>query len=110
MKKKIMNGEWTLGTKIPPQRRLAHEFKVNRSTIVTALDELAADGLIESKVGRGTVVINNTWSIISSTSPPDWRIYVKSGTHQPNQLYKISIKQKPDPILFVSEQVNYHLN
>ena len=85
MKKKIMNGEWTLGTKIPPQRRLAHEFKVNRSTIVTALDELTADGLIESKVGRGTVVINNTWSIISSTSPPDWRIYVKSGTHQPNQ-------------------------
>lgn len=85
MKKKIMNGEWTIGTKIPPQRTLAHDFKVNRSTIVTALDELTADGLIESKVGRGTEVINNTWSIISSTPPPDWRSYVRSGLHQPNQ-------------------------
>lgn len=85
MKRKIMNGEWTIGTKIPPQRTLALQFNVNRSTIVTALDELVADGLIQAKVGRGTVVMNNTWSIISSTPPPDWRNYVKSGTYQPNQ-------------------------
>lgn len=85
MKKKIMNGEWSIGTKIPPQRTLANKFKVNRSTIITALDELVADGLIESKVGRGTVVINNTWSIISSSPPPDWGNYVRSGLHQPNQ-------------------------
>lgn len=85
MKAKIMNGEWTIGTKIPPQRTLAQIFKVNRSTIIIALDELVADGLIKSKVGRGTIVINNTWSIITSTPPPDWKSYVRSGTHHPNQ-------------------------
>ncbi|MFC4402396.1 PLP-dependent aminotransferase family protein [Gracilibacillus xinjiangensis] len=84
MKKKIINGEWTIGTKIPPQRNLAKRFQVNRSTIVTALDELAADGLIESKVGSGTTVINNTWSLLASTPPPDWISYVKSGIHKPN--------------------------
>jgi GntR family transcriptional regulator of abcA and norABC len=84
MKKKIMNGEWTIGTKIPPQRNLAKLFRVNRSTIVIALEELAADGLIESKVGSGTRVINNTWSLLASTPPPDWISYVKSGIHKPN--------------------------
>jgi GntR family transcriptional regulator of abcA and norABC len=84
MKKKITNGEWTIGTKIPPQRNLAKLFQVNRSTIVIALEELAADGLIESKVGSGTRVINNTWSLLASNPPPDWINYVKSGIHKPN--------------------------
>ncbi|WP_328701053.1 winged helix-turn-helix domain-containing protein [Aquibacillus kalidii] len=60
MKKNIMIGEWTIGTKIAPQRDLAKLFQVDRSTIVIALEELAADGLIESKVGSGTRVVNNT--------------------------------------------------
>jgi len=85
MKNKIMTGEWTIGTKLPPQRHLAKLFQVNRSTIVTALDELAADGLIESKVGSGTRVINNTWGLLTSTPPPDWISYVKSGIHKPNK-------------------------
>jgi GntR family transcriptional regulator of abcA and norABC len=85
MKRKIINGEWTIGTKIPPQRTLAQKFKVNRSTIVTALDELTADGFIDAKVGRGTVVVNNTWSVIAASPPPNWRNYVKAGIHQPNQ-------------------------
>ncbi|SET16245.1 GntR family transcriptional regulator, regulator for abcA and norABC [Salinibacillus kushneri] len=84
MKKKILNGEWTIGTKIPPQRNLANLFQVNRSTIVIALEELAADGLIESKVGSGTRVTNNTWSLLASNPPPDWFSYVKSGIHKPN--------------------------
>ncbi|MEH7373616.1 PLP-dependent aminotransferase family protein [Neobacillus drentensis] len=84
MKRKIINGEWTVGTKIPTQRDLAKKFNVNRSTIVYALDELSADGLIESKVGRGTFVVNNTWSLLASVPPPDWNSYVKSGSYQPN--------------------------
>ena len=90
LKNKIINGEWIIGTKIPPQRNLANLFEVNRSTIVFALEELVADGLVESKVGSGTTVINNTWSLLASTPPPDWSHYVRSGTHKPN----ISIIQK----------------
>ena len=49
-----------------------------------ALGELSADGLIESRVGQGTVIINNTWSLLAATPPPDWNQYVKSGSYQPN--------------------------
>ena len=90
IKQKILNGEWTVGMKLPPQRILAKQFEVNRSTIITALEELAADGLVESKVGSGTKVVNNTWSLLASSPPPDWISYVRSGIHEPN----INIIQK----------------
>lgn len=83
-KEKIMQGEWTVGTKLPSQRRLAAALEVNRSTIANAFEELIADGFIQSEVGRGTIVINNSWSLLSSTPPPDWNSYVKAGSHQPN--------------------------
>lgn len=84
IKEKIMNGEWPVGTRIPPQRELAERFGVNRSTVVYALGELAADGLIEAITGRGTVVSNNTWNLLSSAPSPDWNRYVSSGFYQPN--------------------------
>ncbi|MEK4145961.1 PLP-dependent aminotransferase family protein [Robertmurraya sp. FSL W8-0741] len=84
LKGKIINGEWTVGTKIPTQRSLAQQFEVNRSTIVYALEGLIADGLLQSKVGSGTEVLNNTWSLLTSMPPPDWKSYVNSGIYKPN--------------------------
>ncbi|MEK8132792.1 PLP-dependent aminotransferase family protein [Paenibacillus filicis] len=84
MKRRIMNGEWPVGTRLPTQRDLAAKFQVNRSTVVYALGELSADGLIAARVGQGTVVANNTWSLLAASPPPDWNRYVTSGLHQPN--------------------------
>ncbi|MGE7183678.1 GntR family transcriptional regulator [Peribacillus sp. NPDC006672] len=47
MKQQITQGEWPVATKLPSQRSLADSFGVNRSTIITAMDELIADGLLE---------------------------------------------------------------
>ena len=84
MKEKIANGEWTIGYKLPPQRTLAKVLGVNRSTVVTAYDELIAEGLIEGRRGSGTSVVNNTWNLLATTPPPDWNSYVNVGTHKPN--------------------------
>ncbi len=86
MKEKIENGEWPIGSKIPSQRQLAKLFQVNRSTVITALDELMADGLIQGKIGAGTIVTNNTWSLLATNPPPDWSEYVKAGIHKPSKL------------------------
>ncbi|HGH7177633.1 TPA: PLP-dependent aminotransferase family protein [Bacillus wiedmannii] len=86
MKEKIENGEWPIGSKIPSQRQLAKLFHVNRSTVITALDELMADGLIQSQIGAGTIVTNNTWSLLATNPPPDWSEYVKAGIHKPSKL------------------------
>ncbi|GGA29870.1 PLP-dependent aminotransferase family protein [Paenibacillus physcomitrellae] len=81
---KIQTGEWPVGSRIPPQRVMADAWNVNRSTIVTAVEELIAEGLLEGKRGQGTVVVNNSWSLLASPPPPDWNAYVQSGIHPPN--------------------------
>ncbi len=84
LKAKIVRGEWTVGTRIPSQRVLAEALGVNRSTIVTAIEELASLGFLEGNSGAGTKVMNTTWSMLASVAPPDWTSYVRSGQHQPN--------------------------
>ncbi|EEM11552.1 aminotransferase-like domain-containing protein [Bacillus pseudomycoides] len=84
IKEKIINGEWTIGTKLPSQRAFSQAFEVNRSTIIMALDELAAQGLIEGKGRRGTIVRNDTWSVSTLVPPPNWNSYVETGIYYPN--------------------------
>ena len=69
MKEKISNGEWTLGSRLPTQRELSERFEVNRSTVIEALSELKAEGLIEGNSRGGTKIVNNAWSVLMSTSP-----------------------------------------
>ncbi len=45
------------GSLLPPERRLADELGVNRSTVLNAYRELKRDGLVEARVGRGTEVL-----------------------------------------------------
>ncbi|MCK9910722.1 GntR family transcriptional regulator, partial [Microbacteriaceae bacterium K1510] len=84
VRQKIRGGEWPLGSRLPTERQLAAMLGVNRSTVVTAYSELAADGLIEGKSGGGTRVINNTWAVMAATALPDWEAYTRSGTFRPN--------------------------
>lgn len=68
----------------PASTYISPSMGVNRSTIVAAVEELIADGLLEGKSGSGTKIINNTWSLMNSTPPPDWYSYVQAGSHYPN--------------------------
>ena len=82
--RKISNGDWAVGYSLPPERILAEKFKVNRSTISIALDILKAYGIIQGKVGKGTVIVSNTWSLMISSSEANWGSRVKSGYFKEN--------------------------
>lgn len=84
MKLRIEHGDWLVGTRLPPQRHLAELLEVNRSTINIVIDELKADGLIESKIGAGTYVSNNSWNILLSKSQPNWQQHIEASIHKPN--------------------------
>lgn len=51
VRQKITTGEWSAGYRLPSQRTWAESMGVNRSTLVTALDNLAAVGLLEGRHG-----------------------------------------------------------
>ena len=84
MRSRIESGDWTVGTKLPTQRQLAMQFSVNRSTVQLALDELKADGLLQSKMGSGVFVANNSWNILLNKTQPNWKQHIESSIHKSN--------------------------
>jgi len=55
---KITLGEWPLGTRLPTEVDLARQFGVSRTVVREALLRLRIDGVVESRQGAGTRVIN----------------------------------------------------
>ncbi|WP_195267671.1 PLP-dependent aminotransferase family protein [Eubacterium sp. 1001713B170207_170306_E7] len=81
----VASGHWGVGTRLPSQRRMAQALGVNRSTVVTAMEELAAIGLVEGRGSSGTRIASDTWSLLLSGTAPDWGRYIRSGSFQANQ-------------------------
>ncbi len=56
LKARIEDGEWKPGTPLPAESILAEIYGVALGTMRKAIDQLAADGLVERRQGRGTFV------------------------------------------------------
>ncbi len=80
----IISGNWKSGEQLPSQRNLAALFHVNRSTIVTAMDELASLGMVQTMYGGGTVVSGNAWSVMLSQKQTNWESYINTGIFRGN--------------------------
>lgn len=52
----VERGELSEGDRLPPIRKLAAKLGVNRETVSSAYEELAAQGVVDAHVGRGTYV------------------------------------------------------
>jgi GntR family transcriptional regulator len=52
----ITSGRYRSNQRLPSERELAYRFKVSRMTVRQALTELARDGTIYTRVGKGTFV------------------------------------------------------
>ncbi|HEX5166261.1 MAG TPA: PLP-dependent aminotransferase family protein [Thermomicrobiales bacterium] len=72
LRQSILDGEPPAGSRLPPERRLANLLGVNRTTIVNAYRELAADGLVSGQVGRGTIVIYGAGDAAEAVDVTSW--------------------------------------
>jgi GntR family transcriptional regulator/MocR family aminotransferase len=52
----ILDGRVRPGQRLPSTRALAADLRISRLTVLTAFEQLAAEGYFESRVGAGTVV------------------------------------------------------
>jgi GntR family transcriptional regulator len=57
---RIRSGAWKPGQLIPNEFEIADEFGVSQGTARKAISELAAEGLVVRRQGRGTFVIEHT--------------------------------------------------
>ena len=56
LRRAIVSGQTAPGQQLPPERELAQQLGVNRTTLRSALTRLDAAGLIASRQGSGTLV------------------------------------------------------
>ena len=56
----IQNGQMKVGDKLPREAEMAEELKVGRSTLREAIKILNAYGVVESRQGEGTFVVNQS--------------------------------------------------
>ncbi len=54
--RRIERGDLSIGSRLPSERVLAERLGLSRVTVVRALDQLRADGVLETKRGSGTHV------------------------------------------------------
>ena len=57
LRQTILSGSLSANTRLPACRQLAHDLGVNRSTVENAYAALEADGLVFSRMGSGTYVL-----------------------------------------------------
>jgi DNA-binding transcriptional MocR family regulator len=67
LREMILDGTLSEGSRLLPERKMAAALGVNRGTVVNAYRELAADGLVEAHVGRGTTVCRLPVSEVSGS-------------------------------------------
>ncbi len=79
LRDQILAGTLGPGTRLPPQRVLAQQLGVNRSTVVAAYEELQADGLVAGHAGGGTIVVRCEGSALAN-SYFDWHDMIDRGS------------------------------
>src|SRR5256714_1697761 len=71
----ILSGQLAEGIRLPTERALASALQVNRTTVMNAYNQLAADSLVEGHVGRGTLVKRNQFNYLDDNydeNGPSW--------------------------------------
>ncbi|MBM7583524.1 DNA-binding transcriptional MocR family regulator [Bacillus pakistanensis] len=93
----IADGTFPADKPLPSERKMAKELGVNRSTVVSAYDELEADGLIVRTRGSGTTISQDIWGM-SKKRVPSWNRYIESGSFLPNHPVVQRIRKEAEEI------------
>lgn len=79
----ILIGQLKRGTKLPSTRSLAVELGVSRNTVLSAYDQLTAEGYLETVEGKGTFV---TRALPEDLSVPDEAVARRSSTDRAHHI------------------------
>ncbi len=102
---KIKSGELKPGIRLPAERKLAEYLKVNRSTVIRAMEELTAQGVLTRKKGSGTYVNPDKWGL--QTKPLiNWGTSLTTDSFKKKSDYQQAVarfrEQKQDKVIDLS--------
>ncbi len=101
----ILAGELPTGYRLPPERRLAETLGIARTTVINAYEELKSEGLVDARVGHGTVVtpVNQPYPDVAESRSISWSHYFRDeGLRPPDPLVRnlLESASQPDVISF----------
>lgn len=112
LEERISYGEFPPGSLLPSERKLAEQFNVNRSTVISAFAELRSMGIIESRSGSGTRVSTSKWGATPKHTP-NWSRFAVGGSFLPNLPFlrriREALAQNPSLIDFASGELSADL-
>ncbi|GGY05040.1 GntR family transcriptional regulator [Litchfieldella qijiaojingensis] len=62
----VQEGRLVSGQRLPSSRRLARELGLGRNTVLAAVDQLIAEGFLESRPGAGTFIADVAFEAVTS--------------------------------------------
>ena len=101
----ILAGDLPTGFRLPPERRLAEAVGVTRTTVINAYDLLKSEGLVDARVGHGTVVTppRQPYPDGDESRSVSWTHYFRDeGLRAPDPLVRnlLEAASRPDVISF----------
>lgn len=92
----IEDGQLLPGTQLPPERQLAQQLQINRSTVQHAFNELVSRGVLIRKRGSGTWVNSGKWGVLSQSV--NWQSYLTTSRLSDPEHYMVQLRQlETDP-------------
>jgi GntR family transcriptional regulator len=95
---RIESGELQAGERLPPERELAEGLGVSRMTVRQALQSLAARGLVERGVGRGTFVARSKLDHDLRKVAGFSELMARQGLHPGAKLLSAVESRTPEPV------------
>src|SRR5580704_2370090 len=92
LKEMIVSGELQPGSRLPPERELAKQFRVNRASVRQALKALEVMGIVHQRVGDGTYLTQDASTTLRV--PLDFLILVDGISFQ--ELFEARLIVEPE--------------
>ncbi|MFD9116591.1 GntR family transcriptional regulator [Streptomyces bottropensis] len=94
LQRRIEDGTYPSGTRVPSENQLVQAFGMSRPTVVRALDLLKRDGWLESRQGYGTIVRGRP-AVVEHTDRRGSEALARDETQTPGRL--VEVGQVPVP-------------
>ncbi len=94
LRAEILNGRLAPGSRLPASRDLARQYRLSRGTILTAIDELRAEGYLDGRRGSGTYISRILPEHLLQSQQAPERDF-KPGTQYPQHLSAFAARVRP---------------
>ncbi len=102
LERRILEGTLKAGERLPPERELAEQLGVSRPSLREALQKLAAKGLVQTRQGGGTLVVDR----LQASFVDPWREMLRGHPALQQDLLEFRHMLESQAALLASERAN----